>query len=357
MRALIAIIFSSYSLLSLAATTDTEYYSYIDSLSYSQAAPIEQMIHDLGGTPLKSGKFAFTHNQFEVGLRKKDFEFSYFYRYDYYLKFNNDTAQLSYLLKNDIPLPKNKRYKVYLQANHLRAWGLAIAKQIEVSDTASVKARLNYLQADKTTDGYLKGYLQSLDDGYQTQLYLDYGYSRDTLLKRHEEPTEGHGLSLDIDIIWQATDKIKLSLLGRDIASYIKYRDLTYTQANANTDTISYNQNGAIDAKPTVSGIERNRNQSQKLPSRLELIGEYSLTQQDGITAELFSYDYQLFPRIGYTQKKPAYYWRLDYDLRTQALGIGIGRQNISFSLRSDSLKLEAAQVVEISIIGTYYFN
>jgi hypothetical protein len=329
----------------------------LDSQSFSSIAPIHQLLDDMEGSPVHKGKFAFTHNQLEASFSQDNIEYSLFQRFDYYLKFNNDTAQLAYLLKNDIPLPKNKHYKVYLQANHLHAWGLAIAKQIEISDTASVKARLNYLQADKTTNGYLKGYLQSLDDGYQAQLYLDYGYSRDTLLKRPKEPTEGHGLSLDIDINWQATDNLKLSLLGRDIASYIKYRDLAYTQANANTDTISYNQNGAIDAKPTVSGVERNRKQSQKLPSRLELIGEYSLTQQDGITAELFSYDYQLFPRIGYTQKKPAYYWRLDYDLRTQALGIGIGHQNLGFSLRSDSLKWEAAQVVEISIVGKYYFN
>tara|TARA_R110001583_G_scaffold62087_2_gene182956 strand:+ start:290 stop:1360 length:1071 start_codon:yes stop_codon:yes gene_type:complete len=350
MRAVIAIIFSSYSLLSAAATPDTEYYSYLDSLSYSQAAPIEQMIHDLDGAPLKSGKYAFTHNQAEVGVRKNNFEFSYFYRYDYYLKFNKDTGQLAYLQRNDLPLPQNTHYDVYLRPNHLRAWGLSAAYFYEFNEQLSLKTRLNYLRATHTTDGYLKGQLNTLEDGYQAQLYLNYGYSRDTLLDRPEEDSDGHGASLDIDLNWQLNKTIDINFSGRDILSFIQYRDLTYTTATANTDNISFDQNGTIDTKPTVSGVERYRDQTQRLAARYTLRASYQLNARGKLNSELFSYDRHIFPRIGYQTRWQNKIWQLNYDLRSAAWGLGLSGEYFNIGLRSDSLDWEEAKALEIQL-------
>jgi len=350
MRAVIAIMFSSYSLLSAAATPDTEYYFYLDSLSYSQAAPIEQMIHDLDGAPLKSGKYAFTHNQAEVGVRKNDFEFSYFYRYDYYLKFNKDTGQLAYLQRNDLPLPQNTHYDVYLRPNHLRAWGLSAAYFYEFNEQLSLKTRLNYLRATHTTDGYLKGQLNTLEDGYQAQLYLNYGYSRDTLLDRPEEDSDGHGASLDIDLHWQLNQKLNVDFSGRDVLSFIQYRDLTYTTATANTDNISFDPNGTIDAKPTVSGVERYRDQTQRLAGRYSLRGNYRIDTTHNINAELFAYDRRVFPRLGYQRMWQSKQWQLSYDLRSSAWGLNLKGQYFNIGLRTDALDWEDAQALELQL-------
>ena len=350
MRALIAVIISGYSLLSFAATPDTEYYSYIDSLSYSQAAPIEQMIHDLDGAPLKSGKFAFTHNQLEIGVRKNDFEFSYFYRYDYYLKFNKDTGQLAYLQRNDLPLPQNTHYNVYLRPNHLRAWGLSAAHFYNISPQLSLKTRLNYLRATHTTDGYLKGQLNTLNDGYQAQLYLNYGYSRDTLLDRPEEDSDGHGTSLDVDLHWQVNKQLNIDFSGRDILSFIQYRDLTYTTAIANTDNISFDQNGTIDAKPTVSGVERYRDQTQRLASRYSVIGRYQFDSKHTLTSELFAYDRHVFPRLGYQRHWQNKQWQLNYDFRSEAWGLALTAKHFNVSLRTDALDWEEAKAIELKV-------
>jgi hypothetical protein len=350
MRALIAIIFSSHSLLSFSATPDTEYYSYIESLSYSQAAPIEQMIHDLDGAPLKSGKFAFTHNQFEIGLRKNDFEFSYFYRYDYYLKFNKDTGQLAYLQRNDLPLPQNTHYNVYLRPNHLRVWGLSAAYFYDIYSQLSLKTRLNYLRATHTTDGYLKGQLNTLNDGYQAQLYLNYGYSRDTLLDRPEEDSDGHGTSLDVDLQWQVNKQLNIDFSGRDILSFVKYRQLTYTTATGNTDNISFDQNGTIDAKPTVSGVERYRDQTQRLASRYSLLGRYQLNSKHALTSELFAYDHHVFPRLGYQRQWREKQWQLSYDLRSNAWGVAISGQYFTLGLRTDATDWEEAKTLEFNV-------
>lgn len=328
----------------------------LESLSYSSIASIDQTIHDLEGKPVKHGNIAFTHNQLEATVTKNEFEYSLFQRYDYFLEFNNDTAELAYLLRNDIPIHANRHYKVYIKPNHIRAWGLGLARKIEIAPTLKSKVRANYLRADKTTDGYLKGRFQSLDDGYQAQLHLDYGYSRDTLLDRKEEDSDGHGVSLDFDVEWQASENISLGLQGRDVFSYIKFKDLTYTQADADTNTISFDSNGAIDTKPTVSGIEGYRNQTQRLVHRYTLNGLYSLSESSGITGQVFSYNKFIFSRLGYSSKSQHIAWHADYDFRSKAIGVKIGHPLMSFSVRSDSLKWERAQMLEFSLSSRVNF-
>ncbi|CAA0102561.1 Uncharacterised protein [Zhongshania aliphaticivorans] len=346
MRAIIATLLSCCPLLSFA-TTETEYYSFINSLSYSQAAPIEQMIHDLEGAPLKSGSYAFTHNQFEIGFREDNVEFSFFYRYDYYLKFNKDTGQIAYLLRNDLALPKNTHYDIYLRPNHLRAWGLGAAYKYQFNTQLNIKTRLNYLRATHTTDGYLNGQLNTVDDSYQAQLYLNYGYSRDTLLERPEEDSDGHGLSLDIDLSWQL-DKISLGFSGRDILSYIQYRDLTYTTAIADTNNIAFDPNGNIDTKPTVSGIERYRDQTQRLAARYTLSGSFQLAPGRALNSEIFAYDRQVFPRLGYQSQWHNTKWQLNYDFRSSAWGINLSGRYLHLALRTDSLDWENANALEL---------
>ena len=272
-----------------------------ESQSYSAIASIDQTIHDLEGKPVKNGNIAFTHNQLEASATDGKWEYSLFQRYDYFLRFNSDTAELAYLLRNDIPVPENRVYSVHLRPNHIRAWGLGLAHQFDITPSIDGKIRFNYLRADKTTDGYLKGQFQSLSTGYQTQLRLDYGYSRDTLLDRKEEDTDGHGASVDI-------------------------------------------------------GIEGYRGQTQRLPHRYTLGGRYDINDNTGISSQLLSYDKIMFPRLGYTSKSPYISWHTDYDFRSKAIGIGIRHPFFSFSIRSDSLKWENAQMLELSISSRIVF-
>jgi len=54
-------------------------YSEIESISYSEAMPIKQLVNDLKGPKIKDGDFAFTHNQFEIGHRWGAFELAVFW--------------------------------------------------------------------------------------------------------------------------------------------------------------------------------------------------------------------------------------------------------------------------------------
>lgn len=321
------------------------------SESYSDISPIDQLIHDLNGPPVDRGDFAFTHNQFEIGQSQGDWALNYFVRYDYYMKFNGDTAELAYLLRNDLPLPKNRLYNVNLKANHLFSQGLGLAREFRLSPTFSSRWRVNYFHASKTTNGYLKGRLHTQEEGYQAQLRLDYSYSRDTLLERPEEDNYGQGFGLDADLFWQPTEALSIALRARDLLSWIRFKDQTFTTADANTDTVSFDQNGAIDSRPTVDGLEGYRSDSQRLPARFTINALYEPTKAKmGFGAEVFSIDRHLFPRLSIQESMGKLTGKLSYDFRSQGVFFSLSGTRFSLTVGGDSLDWEEARHLSLAV-------
>lgn len=334
-----------------------EIFTEVFSESYSDISPIEQLIHDLDGPPVDRGEFAFTHNQFEIGQAQGDWSLSYFVRYDYYMKFNGDTAELAYLLRNDLPLPQNRLFDVDLKANHLVSQGLGLAKTFTHSPALSSRWRVNYFHASKTTNGYLKGQVQTLEDAYQAQLRLDYSYSRDTLLDRPEEDNYGQGLGLDFDLFWQASDKLSVSLQGRDALSWIRFEDQSFTAANADTDTVSFDENGTIDSRPTVSGVEGYRNDTQRLPARFTLSTLFTPANQKlGMGAEIFSIDRHVFSRISVQESWNGLTGKLSYDFRSNGVFFKLSGARFSVMLGGDSLDWEKARHLSVSLAYSVIF-
>lgn len=328
-----------------------EIFSSVFSESYSDISPIDQLIHDLDGPAVDRGEFAFTHNQFEIGQTQGDWSLSYFVRYDYYMKFNGDTAELAYLLRNDLPLPQNRLYNVDLKANHLVSQGLGLAKMFHHSPSLRSRWRINYFHASKTTNGYLKGQVRTLEDSYQAQLRLDYSYSRDTLLDRPEEDNYGQGLGLDVDLYWQLSDALSVTLQGRDALSWIRFKDQTFTTADADTATVSFDENGTIDSRPTVSGIEGYRDDSQRLPARYTLSTLYTPAPGKlGIGAEVFSIDRHVFSRLSIQETRGGLTGKLSYDFRSKGLFFSLSGGQFSLTLGGDSLDWEKARHISLAL-------
>lgn len=346
----LAITFLAVSNASIANASSRLLFTQFESESFSEIAPIEQIIHDLEGDPVNPGHFAFTHNQIEVGQQQGNIELSYFLRYDYFVEFSRDTAELAYLLRNDLPLPDNKTYDVDLRANHIFAQGIAAAYRFEFQEMLSGKIKLNYLNVSKTKDGSLRGLLTSQEDSYNANLHLDYGYTEDTLLDRPKNAKTGHGVSLDLDLFWQASDKLTLGLQARDMLSWIRFSKLTYTTADADTNNVSFDEDGRISTKPAVIGVEGFRNQTQKLPHRYSASAKYFINQSDYLRAETFSYNRNVFPRLAYGRQFSEITTQLEYDFRSKALGLAFTGKYLSLKLRSDDLDWEKATHLELAI-------
>ncbi len=335
---------------------ETEVYSRLESLSFSEIAPIKQLLDDLKGAPVSDGDVAFTHNQFELGYRRGGWELGYFHRYDYVLNFNSDTARLVYLDKNDIPIEKREHFVVDLQPNHVRSKGLGLGYRFAPRPQVQAAIRLNYLQALEMTEGELSGEVEILDDGYRADLQLNYAYSRDALLGREEERVKGHGVSLDFDLRWPYGESATLQFSGRDAFSWIRYRQLTYTRAVATTNTISFDDDGTLRSVPALSGFEGYRNQIQRLPARYALLVRDHCHAALSCRSELFVFGSEAFARFGIEGQVRRLQWLLDYDVRARAVGLGLKGSVAELKLRSDAVKWEDAKTLELVASVSFVF-
>jgi hypothetical protein len=332
-------------------------YSEIESISYSEAMPIKQLVNDLKGPKIKDGDFAFTHNQFEIGHRWGAFELAVFWRYDYFLTFSPDTAWLFYLDKNadsiNRPDLELKDYNVRLNANHIESQGAAIGYSFDLLPELAIKTRLNYFNSGNMTNGSLTGNITTSSDDYTGTLYLDYAYKHDSLLGREEESILGQGLGIDIDVFWQITDKVSLYVQGRDVFSYIEWRDVTYTKATAITDRVSYDENGTIHVIPNISGIEGHHKQIQRLPNRYLFDLNYHLENWQ-LAVQWYRYDNYNFPRLKLGTREKVINWHVGYDLKTNAVEFGLDHSNISFKIKSERLDWSEAHDFSLALSVNY---
>ncbi len=358
------LITQAYSRESISIMPDEQHqtYSEIESSSYSEAMPIKQLLNDLKGSRINDGDFAYTHNQFELGHRWGAFELALFWRYDYFLTFSPDTAWLFYLDKNansdneDIDEQPNlelKDYNVRLSANHIQSQGAAVGYSFYLLPELAVKTRVNYFNSGAMTNGSLTGNITASSDDYSGTLYLDYAYKRDSLLKREEESISGQGLGVDIDVFWQLTDEMSLYVKGRDVFSYIKWRDVTYTKATAITDRVSYDDNGLIHVIPNISGFNGYRTQIQRLPNRYLFDLNYQLENWQ-LALQWYRYDKFNFPRLMFGSREKVINWHVGYDLKTSAVELGLEHSNISFKVKSENMDLSKAHDFSLSLSVNY---
>ena len=87
-----------------------EIFSRAESLVYSENLPIDSWLNDMQGATAEPGNEAITHNQLEIGAAYGGFELSAFYQRDYYFYFTNDTFDLVYRNKNDLPFENREKY-------------------------------------------------------------------------------------------------------------------------------------------------------------------------------------------------------------------------------------------------------
>ncbi len=203
------------------------------------------------------------------------------------------------------------------------------------------------------TYGSLAGNITTSADDYAGTLELDYSYKRDSIFKRPEESISGQGLGIDIDIFWQLTNKLSLYVQGRDVFSYIKWRDVTYTEATAITDRVSYDENGSIHVIPNISGFNGYREQIQRLPNRYLFDLNYHLENWQ-LALQWYRYDNFNFPRIKLGSREKVINWHVGYDLKTSAVEFGVEHSNISFKVKSDYLNLSEAHDFSLSLSVNY---
>ncbi len=113
--------------------TKNNIYTHISTDTYSEIMSIDAIFDDFRG-PLESGNVAITYNVAEAGLTYHGWRFARILRYDYTLKFSEDTARLNYQIEQNgsESIDPDQAYDLYIRGDHIRSRGFLVAKTFSV---------------------------------------------------------------------------------------------------------------------------------------------------------------------------------------------------------------------------------
>lgn len=355
MRAFIIFIFA---LIAIEAKANNEIFTHFESFSYSEPVSIKTVLNKLQGD-FSSGQEAFTHNEIELGIRRGNWSFSWLARYDYYLSFHSDTAELFYLDENKLPVQLNRRYQLDIKGNRLNAQGLRLAYAFEPTNTLQTEIAVTYLRASQLLDGEMSGAITTDNSGnYSGQARVDYVYDQDLLLERPVDSAVGDGISIDLRLRWQINQRLAAGITSKDLFNVIHWKNAPYSAVQVTSSVVTFDANGFIDTQPVLSGVEGFRNHSQHLPVRTTSWATWQWNQHIDAGAELFSVADLHFPRIRMQHNlADDQYLNAFWDFKAKALGLSYHHHGFQLSFISDETNLSDAHTLGFSLSWIAPFN
>lgn len=339
----------------------------IMATAHSPAQPINAFIKDWDA-PLDSGKHAYAQGRASLNVQPADSPISYglAWRYDYLMRFNQETADLYWQYQNKQIPNQNQTYALALEAQHNERIGANIGFTQQLTPNWQLTSYANIWKGLHVLEGSARGSVtsQALPEGEivrnidrlnKTETYVDYYYDKPALseedLNWYPDKPSGYGYSLDLNLTGKLADNTQLSLRGYDILGRMRWHDTPSTEYILDYD---------ID-RPTT---DKTRGQlstddvTQTLPWRVEgsLVHQLKNQWQLGMHGQVNDVHelYQL--SAGY---------QLDYNThpitvtgliepQTQALGLAVDTQYGGIKLLTDSLDSKKAERSEISLYGRY---
>ncbi len=312
-------------------------YFISDSFSYSETVSIKSSFHSWKGDDFDSGERQWTWNWFEVGVRYKHWGVGLLQRYDYDLRFSQETAEFFWLTKNKRELPTGRKYSLDLQANAIHSTGLRISFTDSLTDSFNYNFGLSYLQASYTLNGQIEGDATAINDSdYDFQGVVDYAYTEDPLFDRQVKAPEGKGFSIDFMFDYQVTQKVHWQLQVRDLLARLYWENSPYTQGRATSERKEYDENGYVSIDPLLKGYEGIKDvYVQKLQPRWYSKVDYGVSDSNALVAQLrYQYEHALYAlgvdhKIADNHHLGLHYWpinqtvEINWDYHTVQVAIG----------------------------------
>ena len=274
-----------------ASSLSSEYFIEIESFSSSPTMPIKQLKDNLKGPAATQGDYILSSSRVETGLRTKLFTVSILERMEFYAEFTNDTAQIFQEQRNDVDSARTRAYDVDLYGFFFKASGAKLQLPLIRSKEFGLSMAGTYYEASKMQQGVLKGTVYTVED-IQGYLALDYSYTSDVFFSREpESEVNGYGYSVDVEGWWAPSEHTRVMFFAKDLHSNVRWRNQQHTEASATTDTVRYNGDGRIEARPAIEWFESERSVTQKLPRYYEISVARNLNDQWALGAIVERYE------------------------------------------------------------------
>lgn len=342
---------------SFAAEEDWSVYTRLDSFVFSDGYSVKGLFNNLEGD-FKPGKTSFTFNKLEAGITKGRWELSVFSRYDYFLEYSEDTSLFIYQSERDLALTEGRDYELELDVVHFKGRGLALAYFWNVNDQLWIKPKLNLLLGDKLMDGHIFGQTNIRSgDVANSEIEVDYHYSKDVLFDRDVNAPSAEGMSADLEIGWQLSSQVKIHLSAQDLVSHIVWDEAPRTVASGSTNNVSLTPEGQLEAVAVLSGNESNQRFVQNLPVRTTVSAIWDFRPDVSAFGEVFSVGETLMPRLGVGwHYAPSGYLSMKYDFEADAIGLGGAYKGFGFYIFGDDPDLEKANTLSLRLTAGFSF-
>lgn len=339
----------------------------IMATAHSPAQPITTFIKDWDA-PLDEGEHAYVQARTAINVKPANSRISYglAWRYDYLMRFNQQTADLYWQYQNKQIPNQNQTYELQLEAKHNERFGANVGFTQQLSPNWQLTTQANIWQGLHVLEGAATGSLTSqafangevvrnIDRIDNTLTQVDYYYDKPALgeedLNWYPDKPKGYGYSLDLNLLGRLSDNTQLAIRGYDILGRMHWQDTPST-----TYLLDYDINRATIDK--TRGQLNTADVTQTLPWRVEanLLHQFNNQWQLGAQAQANDLQtlYQL--SVGYQISNARFPVKLTglLEPQTKALGLAIDNKYGGLKFLADSLDAEKAKRSEISLYGRY---
>lgn len=339
----------------------------IMATAHSPAQPITTFIKDWDA-PLDEGEHAYVQARAAINVKPANSRISYglAWRYDYLMRFNQQTADLYWQYQNKQIPNQNQTYELQLEAKHNERFGANVGFTQQLSPNWQLTTQANIWQGLHVLEGAATGSLTSqafangevvknIDRIDNTLTQVDYYYDKPALgeedLNWYPDKPKGYGYSLDLNLLGRLSDNTQLAIRGYDILGRMHWQDTPST-----TYLLDYDINRATIDK--TRGQLNTADVTQTLPWRVEanLLHQFNNQWQLGAQAQANDLQtlYQL--SVGYQISNARFPVKLTglLEPQTKALGLAIDNKYGGLKFLADSLDAEKAKRSEISLYGRY---
>lgn len=336
---------------SLLAGNETAWHPFtkVDSLTFTAPLPIKPFLTDWDA-PLVNGNRALTLNRVAAGAVRGPLEIAAIARYDYWLSFTHEAAELYYASINGQEIDAGRSYQVQIHVNHFTGYGARARQQWQ--PTAGVTLRLagSLFHASDLMDGELDGTARrDLAGNDQVDARVHYFYSDDVLFDRAVSRPRGWGVGADVGVSY-VRGRLAIDADVDDAFARIYWAEAPYTDAVASSHNDAPAQDGSFALRePAVSGFEGNVDYTQRMPWLANVHAGWRVSSAWGLVARATTSDLVDFVRFGFSAHAGGGEWELLWSGVYDAATASYSAAHAQFSITSDSLVVRDAHLFAVS--------
>ncbi|WP_449284375.1 hypothetical protein [Marinobacter sp. PE14] len=233
-----------------------EMFGRFETRLVSEPEPIKTTLSDWG-SEFDSGSRQWAISHAEAGFRERGVEVSVFTRALADLRMNSQAVSFYGRIARKEPLNEGERIPVALRVNGFSGTGIRSGYR-HSDESWTVSGGISVFKTRHLMSGTLDGeFVAAAENDYDFSADVDYVYYRDVIFDRPDvEKASGIGWAFDIAASWKPMEKLDLNFRAEDLFSRIRWKDAPFTQAQANTDNKSFDDDGYAVFAPTISGTE-----------------------------------------------------------------------------------------------------